>query len=110
MHAILDRPLLELIGLHCEIGSKERDFISYPAAIGQMIAEMAQIRQARDIVLTHLALGGGRAVPSGDWAVQLPELAIEIEQSLEDACTTLHFPRPMVALSTGLAILGQQAA
>ena len=110
VNAILDHQRLDLIGLHCEIGSQERDFISYPAAIGQMIAEMAQLRQVRGNVLTQLALGGGRAVPSGDWAVQLPELASQIDQSLDDACATLHFPRPIVALSTGLAILGKQAA
>jgi diaminopimelate decarboxylase len=110
VNAILDRSQLDLIGLHCEIGSQERDFISYPAAIGQMIAEMAKLRQIRGTVLTHLALGGGRAVPSGDWAVQLPELADQIDRSLDDACATLHFPRPIIALSTGLAILGQQAA
>ncbi len=45
VNAILDPSQLDLIGLHCEIGSQERDFISYPAAIGQMIAEMAQLRQ-----------------------------------------------------------------
>jgi diaminopimelate decarboxylase len=107
---ILDRGRLDLIGLHCEIGAGERDFISYPAAIGHMIAEMAHIRDEHDIVLTALALGGGRAVPPGDWAVQLPQLATEIDESLDDACATLRFPRPMVALSASLAILGQEAA
>jgi diaminopimelate decarboxylase len=108
--AIVDRSRLDLIGLHCEIGARDRDFISYPAAIGHMIAEMAHIRDDHDIVLTRLALGGGRAVPPGDWAVQLPKLATEIDESLDDACATLRFPRPRVALATGLAILGQEAA
>jgi diaminopimelate decarboxylase len=108
--AILNHRRLDLIGLHCEIGGRDQDFISYPAAIGHMISEMTQIRHDHDIVLTRLALGGGRAVPSGDWAVQLPELATEIDESLDDACATLRFPRPMVALSTELAILGKQAA
>ena len=84
--------------------------IGSPAAMVEMIAEMAQFRQVRGNVLTHLALGGGRAVPSGDWAVQLPELASQIDQSLDDACAALHYPRPVVALSTGLAILGERAA
>jgi diaminopimelate decarboxylase len=107
---ILDRGRLDLIGLHCEIGARERDFISYPAAIGHMISAMAHIRDEHDIVLSALALGGGRAVPPGDWAVQLPKLASEIDESLDDACATLRFPRPMVAISAGLAILGQEAA
>ena len=108
--AIVDHSRLDLIGLHCEIGSQDRDFVSYPAAIGHMIAEMTHIRHDHGIVATRLSLGGGRAVPSGDWTVELPELASEIDESLDDACATLRFPRPMVVLSTGLAIIGQHAA
>lgn len=108
--AILDRVRLDLIGLHCEIGSREGDFISYPAAIGHMISAMADIRDRHDVVLTRLALGGGRAAPPGDWAVQLPRIASEIDESLDDACATLRFPRPLVTVSAGLAILGQEAA
>lgn len=107
---ILDHGRLDLIGLHCEIGSRERDFISYPAAIGHMIAEMADIRDDHDIVLPALALGSGRAVPPGDWALQLPKIASEIDESLDDACATLRFPRPTVTVSADLAILGQEAA
>ena len=75
-----------------------------------MIAEMEHIRHDHGLVPTRLSLGGGRAVPPGDWAVQLPQLATEIDESLDDACATLRFPRPMVVLSTGLAIIGQHAA
>jgi diaminopimelate decarboxylase len=108
--AILDRGRLDLIGLHCEIGSRERDFISYPAAIGHMISAMADIRDRHRVVLTRLDLGGGRAAPPGDWAVQLPKIASEIDESLDDACATLGFPRPIVTVSAGIAILGQEAA
>ena len=110
VRAILDDQRLDLVGLHCEVGSHEHDFISYPAAIGHMIAEMTQIRRHHGAVLTRLGLGGRRCVPSGDWAVELPELASEIDESLDDACATLRFPRPLVVLSTGLRIVGQQAA
>ncbi|MDT5163981.1 MAG: diaminopimelate decarboxylase, partial [Mycobacterium sp.] len=86
------------------------DFVSYPAAIGHMITEMTQIRRRDGVVLTRLCLGGGRAVPSGDWAIELPELATQIEQSLDDACATLRYPRPLVVLSPGLAIVEHDAA
>ena len=108
--AVLDHEWLNLVGLHCEVGSQDHDFISYPAAIGHIIAEMAQIRRRHSIVLTRLGLGGGRAVPSGDWAVELPELATQIDNSLDDACATLRYPRPLVVLSPGSAIVGQVAA
>jgi len=101
---------LNLIGLHCDVGSEEHDFVSYPAAIGHMITEMTQIRRHRGVVLTRLGLGGGRAVPSGNWAVELPELASQIDDSLDDACATLRYPRPLVVLSPGLAIVEHDAA
>jgi diaminopimelate decarboxylase len=99
-----------LVGLHCDVGSQGHEFISYPAAVGSMVTEMDHIRRHHQVVLTRLGLGGGRAVPHGDWAVQLPELWTQIEQSLDDACATLRFPRPLVVLSPGLAMMGQTAA
>jgi diaminopimelate decarboxylase len=49
-------------------------------------------------------------VPSGDWLVELPQLAAQIDDSLDDACGILRFPRPLVVLSTGLEIIGRSAA
>jgi diaminopimelate decarboxylase len=101
---------LNLVGLHCDVGSDDHDFVSYPAAIGHMITEMTQIRRHHGVVLTRLGLGGGRAVPSGDWTTELPELASQIDESLDDACATLRYPRPLVVLSPGLAIVERDAA
>jgi len=99
-----------LVGLHCDLGMQEHEFFSYPAAVGQMMTEMEQIRRHHRVVLTRLGLGGGRAVPLENWAVELPELATQIEESLDDACATLRYPRPLVALSPGLALMGESAA
>jgi diaminopimelate decarboxylase len=108
--AIMTGNRFNLVGLHCDVGSQEHEFISYPAAVGQMITEMAHIRRYHRVVLTRLGLGGGRAVPLGDWAVELPELASQIDESLDDACATLRYPRPLVVLSPGLAIVEHDAA
>jgi diaminopimelate decarboxylase len=108
--AVLAAKRLNLLGLHCDVGSEENDFVSYPAAIGHMITEMSQIRRQHGVVVTRLGLGGGRAVPSGDWATELPELASQIDESLDDACATLRYPRPLVVLSPGLAIVEHDAA
>jgi diaminopimelate decarboxylase len=110
VETVLAARRLNLIGLHCDVGSEENDFVSYPAAIGHMITEMTQIRRHDGVVLTRLGLGGGRAVPSGDWAIELPELASQIDESLDDACATLRYPRPLVVLSPGLAIVEHDAA
>jgi diaminopimelate decarboxylase len=110
VEAVLAARRLNLIGSHCDVGSEENDFVSFPAAIGHMITEMTQIRRRDGVVLTRLGLGGGRAVPSGDWAIELPELASQIDESLDDACATLRYPRPLVVLSPGLAIVEHDAA
>ena len=108
--AILDHEWLNLVGLHCDVGLQDHDFVSYPAAIGHMIAEMAQVRRTHGVVLGRLGLGGACAVPTGDWAVELPELARQIDDALDDSCATLRHPRPLVVLSPGLAIVEQRAA
>lgn len=107
---VLAAKRLNLLGLHCDVGSDEHDFVSYPAAIGHMITEMTQIRRHHSVVLTRLGLGGGRAVPSGDWTFELPELATQIDESLDDACATMRYPRPLIVLSPGLAIVEHDAA
>ncbi len=110
IEAVLAAKRLNLLGLHCDVGSEENDFVSYPAAIGHMITEMSQIRRHYGVVVTRLGLGGGRAVPSGDWTTELPELANQIDESLDDACATVRYPRPLVVLSPGLAIVEHDAA
>jgi len=61
--AVLGDKRLNLVGLHCDIGSDDYDFVSYPAAIGHMVTEMTQVRRHHGVVLTRLGLGGGRTVP-----------------------------------------------
>ena len=49
-------------------------------------------------------------MPSDNWADGLPELASQIDQSLDDACATMRFPRPIVVLSPGRATTEHYAA
>lgn len=107
---LLNCSRLDLIGLYCDVGAREHDYVSYPAAIGAIITEMSHIRRQHGVVLTRLGLGGGGLVPSDNWAVGLPELANQIDESLDDACGTMRFPRPIVVLSPGRAITEQHAA
>lgn len=93
--AVLAGPRLDLVGLHCEISSGENYFAGYPAAVGDMLIEMAQIHREHGIVLTRAAVGGGGLV-FGHCPCDLSELAEAIDETLDDACATLRFPRPVV--------------
>ena len=103
---VLNQPLLDLVGLHCHIGSQVSDAGLYGEAIKRMIAAMADVRDSYGVVLTELNIGGGHAVPyvSGDRGLNLDDFAAVIEQALQAACTAHQFPRPTVVIEPGRAI------
>ncbi len=110
VESLLNLSRLELVGLYCGVGAHEHDFVSYPAAIGHVVTEMAHIRRQHGVVLGCIGLGGGYTVPGVDCAAALTQLANQIDESLDDACATTRYPRPIIALSPGPAIVEQTAA
>jgi diaminopimelate decarboxylase len=103
---VLDQPCLDLVGLHCQLGSQLTDPGLYGEAIRQMIAVMAEVRDRHDVVLTELNLGGGHAVPyrSGGSESNLRALAASIDAALRSACAEYGFPRPQIVIEPGRAI------
>ncbi|KKC06684.1 diaminopimelate decarboxylase family protein [Mycobacterium nebraskense] len=106
LRRVLDQPWLDLVGLHCRLGSHLTDASLYGAAISQMIGVMAEVRDRHRIVLTELNLGGGHAVPylSGDLELNLRSLGSAIDGALESACAKHEFPRPRIVIEPGRAI------
>ena len=103
---ILHQPLLNLVGLHCHIGSQITDPMLYGEAIRRMIAAMADIRAKHGVILHELNIGGGHGVPyvSGDPELDLAELADVIDDALDWACAAERFPRPRLVVEPGRAI------
>jgi diaminopimelate decarboxylase len=87
-----------LIGLLCELDTGD-GFVGCPAAIGNMIAQMDHIRRRHNIVLTRLILGVGDTAPAAAGSVARRDLAEEIDESVDDACATLRFPRPAIVMA-----------
>ncbi|OBI18169.1 diaminopimelate decarboxylase [Mycobacterium sp. E2497] len=106
LRRVLDQPWLNLVGLHCRLGSQLTDASHYGEAIRQMIGVMAKVRDRHQVVLTELNLGGGHAVPylSGDPELNLRSLAATIGAALESACAEHEFPRPTIVIEPGRAI------
>jgi diaminopimelate decarboxylase len=103
---VLDQPWLDLVGLHCQLGSQLTDAGLYGEAIRQMIAEMAEVRDRHQVVLSELNLGGGHAIPymSGDPELSLRALGAVIDVALGSACAECDYPRPKIVIEPGRAI------
>ncbi|BBZ46907.1 diaminopimelate decarboxylase family protein [Mycobacterium parmense] len=103
---VLDQPWLDPVGLHCQLGTLVADAGAYGAAIGQLVAVMAEVRDRHDVVLTQLNLGGGRALSStyGDAEPQLRALGGVVDTALATACAEHDFPRPRVVFEVGRGI------
>jgi len=106
---VLAHTNLDLIGLHCHIGSQVTDAAFYGETIRRMIAAMADIRARHGVVLTELNIGGGHGIPyvPGDPELDLVELADVIDDAVETACAAERFPRPVIVVEPGRAISGR---
>jgi diaminopimelate decarboxylase len=106
---VLAHPILDLVGLHCHIGSQVSDPTLYGEAIRRMVAAMADIRARHGVILTELNIGGGHAIPyvPGDRELDLDALAEVIENALDEACAAERFPRPQIVVEPGRAISGR---
>lgn len=106
---VLGQPRLNLVGLHCHLGSQISDTDCFAAAVDRMIAAMAQVRMDHGTILTQLDLGGGHGISytAGDSALDPATLAATIEDALDDACARHRFPRPRIVLEPGRALVGR---
>lgn len=109
IRTIVEHPFLKLVGLHCHLGSQIHDPAHYGEAIYRLITRMAEIRQDHGAIVTELNIGGGHAVAyrTGDAELNLRELADIVENALDAACARHRFPRPVVAMEPGRAIVAR---
>ena len=105
IEAVVAQNRVNLIGLHSQLSNGVIDDGSLAEVVGRMIAQMAQIRRHQTLLLTRLSLAGGAAVFGADDGARLRHLDNVIEDAVDDSCARWRFPRPLLVLSPGLAIL-----
>ncbi|MGW7369760.1 diaminopimelate decarboxylase [Streptomyces sp. NPDC054841] len=105
---ILGQPQLELVGLHCHIGSQITDVKPYVAALRRMVGLMARIRNTHGIVLPELDMGGGHGIAyrPGEPALDLTLLARKLRTELVASCSAAGLTVPRLIIEPGRAIVG----
>lgn len=105
---ILVLPSLELVGLHCHIGSHIFDVHGFKLAAHRMVGLLAAIRDEHGVVLPELDLGGGQGIAytAADDPMDVLDFAAGLRQIVERECGVVGLPVPRLAVEPGRAISG----
>lgn len=103
---------LDLVGLHCHIGSQIFELEPFTEAAAVMIRFMAQIRDDHRIALSELDLGGGFGVKyvSSDKPLPYSEFMQPVSSTIKSVCYELSMPVPRVYIEPGRAIVAPAGA
>lgn len=111
LHAIgrvLGQSRLDLVGLHCHIGSQIAAVKPYLTAVRRLVGLLAQVRNQYGTVLPGLDLGGGHAVAyrPGERALDIVRLGERVRDELAAGCAAAGLPVPRLTIEPGRGIAG----
>ena len=105
---VLATPCLELVGVHCHVGSQVTRTAPYEQAAARLVAFLADVRDEHGIVLPELNVGGGHAIAyhPGDLPLAASDVAAALRRAVRDACAIHRLPAPRLTVEPGRAIAG----
>ncbi len=105
---ILAEPRLDLVGLHCHIGSQISRLEPYEQAARRVVGLMADIRDGHGHVVRELDLGGGHAIAYRvtDEPLEPEAVLPALRRAVHTACAGYGLPEPHLVVEPGRAIAG----
>jgi diaminopimelate decarboxylase len=108
VEAVSQRPELELLGVHCHIGSQIFGTEAHEIATDRLVGFMAKYRDSYGRELPELDLGGGFGIAyiDGDKTVEPTDVLPAIHAAVKKACAHHNLDIPLVSLEPGRNIVG----
>ena len=99
---------LELVGLHCHIGSHIFDTHGFKLAAHRMVGLLAAVRDEHGFELAELDLGGGHGIAytAADDPMSTAEHARGLREIVEKECAAAGLAVPKVVVEPGRAVVG----
>jgi len=101
-------PNVELVGIHCHIGSQIMETKPFEKTAEVMLDLIADLRENFDISITELNLGGGFGIRYTD-EDRTPEYERYIEmvsRTIKNYCNIRNIEQPFILIEPGRAIVG----
>ncbi|MGW0593069.1 diaminopimelate decarboxylase [Streptosporangium sp. NPDC002607] len=105
---VLEQPGLNLVGLHCHLGSQISTAEPYEQAARIMVRQLAHIRDTHGVVLPELGLGGGQAIAyrEREHELDLHHYVRSVTTAVAERCAGLGLAVPRLTVEPGRAISG----
>jgi diaminopimelate decarboxylase len=104
---IRELPGLQLVGLHCHIGSQIFGAAGFEESAGRIVELHAELREDGELPLLNLGGGFGIAYTGVDAPTPIEELARGIVDAVARQCEVRGIPVPTLAFEPGRAIVGR---
>ncbi|MPZ88024.1 MAG: diaminopimelate decarboxylase [Nitriliruptorales bacterium] len=104
----LKLPGVELLGVHCHIGSQVFALEAFERAASLLAGLLGDVRDRHGVVLAELNLGGGPGIAYTDRERELPleRYAETLGAAVQAACDARGLPLPRLAVEPGRSIVG----
>ncbi|MCW2670592.1 MAG: lysA [Frankiales bacterium] len=105
---VITLPALELVGIHCHIGSHIFDTHGFSLAAHRMVELLAAIRDEHGVELPELDLGGGHGIAytAADDPMSIADHAAGLRMIVEKECANAGLAVPRVVVEPGRAVVG----